>query len=199
MAIIGIGKVLLVLLPTLWALSIFTSSISSFSWIMPFNIFSVCSHVSFSTSCKPSILRLSRRDLSSMSLSFSQRYSFSCHNSLISLLFCCLSFFSFWFFSLNFSSVISCDLYLLNLRSSVSLLKLFNLMLLSLISYVNRSKRALVSEISFRTIFKSLSSCSLNMLEKISLTSSIDKLASLVLEWFFPFHLLYFWIHFLYF
>ena len=135
-------------LPTLWALSIFTSSISIFSRIMLFNIYSVCSHVSFSTSFKPTILKLLCQDLSSRSLSISRRYSFSCHNSSISLPCCYLLFFSLLFFSLNFLSEISCMLLYLP-WAHISLLKSLNLMLLSLICSIRRSKRALISEIPF--------------------------------------------------
>ena len=155
---------------------------------MLFNICLVCYHVPFSASFKPAIPRLLRRDLSAIPLSFSRRYSFSYHNSSISLTCCYLSLFSLLFTSLNLLSVISCDVSRLSLRSSVSLLKAFNLMLLSHISCVNKSKRTLVSVITFLTIFKSFSSFSLRRF----MASSIDMIASLVFEVFPSFYLLYF-------
>ena len=72
------------LLPTLCALSTEIFSNSSFSLNKLCKISSVCSHVSFSSSAIPSILRLSRRDLSSRSLSLSQSWSLSFQSSLIS-------------------------------------------------------------------------------------------------------------------
>ena len=57
-------------------------------------------------------------------------------------------------------------------------------MLLSLISSVNQPKCALVSEIRFLTIFKSFTSCFLNMFVKIYLASSIDVVPRLVFEAF---------------
>ena len=77
------------LLPTLCAPSTEIFSNCSFSSNKFCKISSVCSHVSFSTSAIPSILRLSRRDLSSRSLSLSQSWSLSFQSSLMSSLCFC--------------------------------------------------------------------------------------------------------------
>ena len=119
------------LLPTLCALSTEIFSNSSFSLNKLCKISSVCSQVSFSSSAIPSILRLSRRDLSSRSLSLSQSWSLSFQSSLMSsycFCFCLLRLsFTFW----NFFSNISWDVSKLILRSTVSLLSFSNLSLLS--------------------------------------------------------------------
>ena len=54
-------------------------------------------------------------------LNSSRRYSFYWHNSSISSTCCCLSLFSLLFNSLIYMSVISCDVSLFSLKSSVSL------------------------------------------------------------------------------
>ena len=107
------------LLPTLCDLSTKVFSNCSFSSNKFCKISSVCSHVPFSTSAIPSILRLWRGHLSSRSFSLSQSWSLSFQSSLMSSLcfcFCLLRLSStFW----NFFSSISWDISKLLLRSTV--------------------------------------------------------------------------------
>ena len=132
------------LLPTLCALSTEILFNCSFSLNKFCKISSVCSHVSFSTSAIPSILRLSQQDLSSKSLCLSQSWSLSFQSSSMSSLcscFCLLRLLStFW----NFVSNISWDVSKLILRSTVSLLSFSNLSLLSWISSYSRSNLTIV-------------------------------------------------------
>ena len=77
----------------------------------------------------------------------------------------------------NFFSIISWDVSTLNFSSSVSFLSTSNLVLLSLISWVNRSIREFVSAAPRWTMSRTFCSCFRIMSVKISFTSSTDMLA----------------------